>query len=61
MTKSLRIALLAPLIAPIAQPFIGGAQALLCDLAVGLAARGHAVTLYAADGSDPALLGNARL
>jgi glycosyltransferase involved in cell wall biosynthesis len=46
-----RIALLAPLISPIAPPFLGGAQALLSDLATGLAARGHAVTLYAADGS----------
>ena len=57
----MRIALLAPLIAPIAQPFIGGAQAMLRDLAVGLAARGHQVTLYAADGSDPAALAGVRL
>lgn len=57
----MRIALLAPLIAPIAQPFIGGAQALLRDLAAGLVARGHQVTLYAADGSDPTALGGARL
>ncbi|HLZ21659.1 MAG TPA: glycosyltransferase [Ktedonobacterales bacterium] len=48
----MRIALLAPLVSPIAPPFLGGAQALLFDLATGLAARGHAVTLYAADGSD---------
>jgi glycosyltransferase involved in cell wall biosynthesis len=47
----MRIALLAPLVAPIAPPYLGGAQALLADLAAGLAARGHAVTLYAADGS----------
>ena len=49
----LDIALLAPLVAPIRQPYLGGAQALLRDLAVGLAARGHRVTLYAAQGSDP--------
>ena len=49
----LDIALLAPLVAPIRQPFLGGAQALLRDLAVVLAARGHSVTLYAAQGSDP--------
>ncbi len=61
MRRQLRIALLAPLIAPITQPFIGGAQAMLRDLAVGLAVRGHAVTLYAADRSDPALLGEAQL
>ena len=48
----MRIALLAPLVSPIAPPFLGGAQALLADLASGLAARGHDVTLYAADGSD---------
>lgn len=47
----MRIALLAPLVAPIAPPYLGGAQALLADLATGLAARGHEVTLYAADGS----------
>lgn len=48
----MRIALLAPLVSPIAPPFLGGAQAMLADLASGLAARGHDVTLYAADGSD---------
>lgn len=48
----MRIALLAPLVSPIAPPFLGGAQAMLADLATGLAARGHDVTLYAADGSD---------
>lgn len=50
------IALLAPLVAPIRQPYLGGAQALLRDLAVSLAARGHTVALYAARGSDPAAL-----
>jgi glycosyltransferase involved in cell wall biosynthesis len=47
----MRIALLAPLVSPIAPPFLGGAQALLADLASGLVGRGHTVTLYAADGS----------
>ncbi len=47
----MRIALVAPFISPIAPPFLGGAQALLADLAVGLAARGHQVTLFAASGS----------
>lgn len=47
----MRIALLAPLVSPIAPPYLGGAQALLADLAAGLAARGHDVALYAADGS----------
>lgn len=48
----MRIALLAPLVAPIAPPFLGGAQALLYDLGAGLARRGHDVALYAADGSS---------
>lgn len=52
----LDIALLAPLVAPIRQPYLGGAQALLRDLAVSLATHGHTVTLYAARGSDPAAL-----
>jgi UDP-glucose:tetrahydrobiopterin glucosyltransferase len=47
----MRIALLAPLVARIAPPYLGGAEALLHDLAEGLARRGHTVTLYAADGS----------
>jgi glycosyltransferase involved in cell wall biosynthesis len=47
----MRIALLAPLVSPIAPPFLGGAQAFVYDLAVGLVARGHRVTLYAAEGS----------
>jgi glycosyltransferase involved in cell wall biosynthesis len=47
----MRIALLAPLVSPIAPPFLGGAQVLVYDLAAGLAARGHQVTLYAAEGS----------
>src|SRR5689334_13787042 len=47
----LKIALLAPLIAPIAQPFVGGAQVFLYNLGLGLARRGHHVTLFAAPGS----------
>jgi UDP-glucose:tetrahydrobiopterin glucosyltransferase len=47
----MRVALIAPLISPIAPPFLGGAQALLADLAAGLAERGHQVTLFAASGS----------
>lgn len=47
----MRIALVAPLVSPIAPPYLGGAQVLLADLARGLAQRGHEVTLYAAEGS----------
>jgi UDP-glucose:tetrahydrobiopterin glucosyltransferase len=47
----MRIAFVAPLVAPIAQPFVGGGQAMLADLAQGLVLRGHEVTLFARDGS----------
>lgn len=47
----MRIALVAPLVAPIAPPFLGGAQAILYDLAAGLAARGHDLTIFAAEGT----------
>jgi len=47
----LRVALLAPLVSPIAEPFLGGSQALLHDLARTLAQQAHAVTVFAADGS----------
>ncbi|GAC1626120.1 MAG: glycosyltransferase family 4 protein [Ktedonobacteraceae bacterium] len=48
----MRIALVAPLVTPIAQPYAGGAQALLADLAQGLVRRGHSVTLFARTGSQ---------
>jgi UDP-glucose:tetrahydrobiopterin glucosyltransferase len=60
-TPRLRIALLAPLVSPIRQPYLGGAQALVRDLAVALTQHGHDVTLYAAAGSDPAILPGVRL
>ncbi len=47
----MRIALVAPLVSAIAQPYLGGAQALLADLAQGLQQRGHQVTLFAKDTS----------
>jgi UDP-glucose:tetrahydrobiopterin glucosyltransferase len=47
----MKIALVAPLVAPIAQPFVGGGQAMLANLAQGLASRGHDVTLFAREGS----------
>jgi len=48
-----RLALVAPFVAPIddRRPQIGGAQAVLADLATGLAARGHEVTVLAPRGS----------
>ncbi|GAC1435939.1 MAG: glycosyltransferase family 4 protein [Ktedonobacteraceae bacterium] len=48
----MRIALVAPLVTPIAQPYAGGAQAMLADLAYGLHKRGHAVLLFARAGSS---------
>ena len=50
----MRVALVAPLVSAIADPFLGGSQAVLADLAAGLAEAGHAVTLFAADGSHVA-------
>jgi UDP-glucose:tetrahydrobiopterin glucosyltransferase len=47
----MKIALIAPLVSPIAPPFIGGAQAMVADLAQGLFHRGHHVTLFAREGS----------
>lgn len=47
----MKIALVAPLVTPIAQPYPGGAQALLAELARGLVRRGHQVTLFARQGS----------
>lgn len=51
MSRPLRIAIVAPLVAPIREPFLGGAQALVFDLVAQLAARGQQVTCFAADGS----------
>ena len=48
---SMRIALIAPLIAPLAEPQLGGVQTFLVDLARGLTGRGHDVTVFAARGS----------
>lgn len=49
---SLRIALLATARYPIAEPFTGGLAAHVATLARGLAARGHAVTVFAPPGTD---------
>jgi UDP-glucose:tetrahydrobiopterin glucosyltransferase len=46
-----RIALIAPLVTPIREPNLGGAQAVISDLAHQLSRRGHDVTVYAARGS----------
>ncbi|MGE2729602.1 glycosyltransferase [Mycolicibacterium vaccae] len=48
----LRIALIASCRFPIRQPFAGGLEAHVWHLARALAGQGHAVTLFAAPGSD---------
>jgi glycosyltransferase involved in cell wall biosynthesis len=50
----LRIALIAPCDHPIRQPFAGGLESLVWQLRRALVARGHDVTLFAADSSDAA-------
>ncbi|MBV9258097.1 MAG: glycosyltransferase, partial [Ktedonobacteraceae bacterium] len=47
----MRVALVAPLVTPIAQPYVGGSQALVAELARGLVRRGHTVTLFARQNS----------
>lgn len=51
----MKIAVLAHLKFPIAQPYAGGLERHTHGLVAGLQRRGHAVSLYAAEGSDPAL------
>lgn len=48
----MRIAVVAPLVTPIAEPHLGGSQALLADIARGLSRRGHDVDVFAARGSS---------
>jgi glycosyltransferase involved in cell wall biosynthesis len=50
----LRIALIGPCDFPVSQPFAGGLESLVWQLRRALVARGHAVTLFAAPGSDGA-------
>lgn len=49
----MRIALLAHVRQPIAEPFMGGMESHSWHLASGLEARGHDVVLFAAGDSDP--------
>lgn len=55
MTGALRVALIASNRFPIRQPFAGGLEAHVFQLARGLAAGGCRVSLFAAPDSDPAL------
>jgi UDP-glucose:tetrahydrobiopterin glucosyltransferase len=47
-----RIALIAPLVTPIREPQLGGAQAVVADVARELSRRGHDVVVYASRGSS---------
>jgi glycosyltransferase involved in cell wall biosynthesis len=49
-----KIAVVASPVTPLRPAQLGGAQAFVCDLAVGLAARGHDVTLHCSTGSEVA-------
>lgn len=55
MAAKLRICLIASSRFPVREPFAGGLEALTHVLARELVRRGHAVSLFAAPGSDPAL------
>ena len=48
----MRIAVVASPVTPLRAAQLGGAQAFVCDLAAGLARRGHEVTLHCAGGSE---------
>lgn len=48
----MRIAVIASPVTPLLPAQAGGAQSMLTDLALGLQARGHDVTLYCTEGSD---------
>lgn len=50
----LQIAVIGPSRYPVREPFAGGLEALVWHLVDGLRARGHDVTLFAAEGSDGA-------
>ena len=43
---------MAPLVTPIGEPQLGGSQAVVADLSLGLTERGHEVDVYAAMGSS---------
>ena len=50
----MRIAVVASPVTPLRPAQLGGAQAFICDLAAGLVAKGHDVTLHCTEGSEVA-------
>lgn len=55
-SKTLRVAIVAPLVTPVREAQAFGAHAIVLDLARGLAARGHEVTIHGREGSYAAEL-----
>lgn len=55
MSRTLRICLIASSRFPVQEPFAGGLEAHTHVLASELVSRGHEVSLFAGEGSDPAL------
>jgi glycosyltransferase involved in cell wall biosynthesis len=55
VSAALRVALIASNRFPLREPFAGGLEAHVWQLARALARRGHQVSLFAGDGSDPGL------
>lgn len=51
----MRVAVIGPARFPLVEPFAGGLEAHTHALVLGLRRRGHAVTVFAAPGSDPRL------
>lgn len=52
--RPLRIAVVASPVTPLRPAQTGGAQSVICDLAVALIRRGHDVLLHCAEGSEVA-------
>lgn len=50
----MKIAVVASPVTPLRPAQLGGAQAFVCDLALGLMGRGHEVTLHCVEGSEVA-------
>src|SRR5437868_6190708 len=50
----MKIAVVASPVTPLRPAQLGGAQAFICDLAAGLVAKGHEVTLHCTEGSEVA-------
>src|SRR5205085_1223200 len=52
LERAMRIAVVASPVTPLRPAQPGGAQAMVCDLALGLARRGHQVAIHCVEGSE---------